>query len=202
MKRHHSPFAVVAGLLLVLLLSACEKDVSPLSPRGDYYPVGKGSRWEYTGENGNSFVRVALGDTLLNDTTYAVLGTKEGWASMAVRYENGRYYQLYNIYGQFGEGHVFLRDDLPVGGTWTNEGFHRNEVYTIVAKDAKRTVEGREYANTLEVKIDAYNHWNGQTALRYTHRRIYARGVGEVALLADSPYGPTLLTAYQVEKSK
>jgi hypothetical protein len=200
MKRHHSSFAVVASLLLVLLLSACEKDVSPLSPRGDYYPVGKGSRWEYTGENGNSFVRVALGDTLLNDTTYAVLGTKDGWAFMAVRYENGRYYQLYNMYGQFGEGHVFLRDDLPVGGTWTNEDFHRKEVYTIVAKDAKRTVEGREYANTLEVKIDSYYYYlSGQYDPRSTHRRIYARGVGEVAVLTDDPYGPTLLTAYQVK---
>ncbi len=199
MKRHHASFAVVASLLLVLFLSACEKGVSPLSPRGDYYPVEKGSRWEYTGGNGISFVKVALGDTLLNDTTYAVLGTEEGSPFMAVRYENGRYYQLYNIYGQFREGHVFLRDDLPVGGTWTNGDFHGKDVYTIVAKDAKRTVEGREYANTLEVKIDAYNHWNGQTELRYTHRRIYARGVGEVAVLTDGPYDPTLLTAYQVK---
>ena len=124
MKRHRSSFAIVASLLLVLFWSACEKDVSPLSPRGDYYPLGKGSRREYTGENGNSFVRVDLGDTLLNGTTYAMLGTEAGSSFMAVRYENGRYCQLYNAYGHFGEGHVFLRDDLPVGGTWTNENFH------------------------------------------------------------------------------
>ena len=198
MKRHHSSFAVVASLWLVLLLSACEKGVSPLSPRGDYYPVGQGSRWEYTGGNGYSYVQVVLADTLLNDTTYAVLGDEEGRSFRAVRYENGRYYQLYNMYGQFAGGHVFLRDDLPVGGTWTNGDFHGKEVYTIVAKDAKRTIEGREYANTMEVKIDAYNHWNGQTELKYTYRRIYARGVGEVAALTDGPYGPTLLTAYQV----
>gem|GEM_PF-2947115 len=89
MKRHHSPFAVVAGLLLVLLLSACEKNASPLSPRGYYYPVGKGSRWEYTLENGSPFVKVALRDTLLNDTTYAMLGNEEGLPFKAVRYENG-----------------------------------------------------------------------------------------------------------------
>jgi hypothetical protein len=193
---------VVANLVLALLLSACEKDASPLSPRGDYYPVAKGSRWEYVTQNGSPFTTVALGDTLLNDTTYATVGTEDGWAFRAIRYQNGRYYQRYNVYGLFGAEHVFLRDDLPVGGTWTNKDFSGEEVYTITAKDAKRTVGGRKYTNTLEVKRDRYYYVNGQPTLVSTYRSIYARGVGEVASLVDSPSGPNLLTAYRVEKSK
>ena len=202
MKRDHLCLAVLANLVLALLLSACEKNVSPSPPGGAYYPTGKGSRWAYMTNNGSAFTTVALGDTLLNDTTYATLGTENSSPFRAVRYQNGRYYQRYNVYGVFGEEHVFLRDDLPVGGTWTNEGATGGEVYTVVARDAKRTVNGREYTNTLEVQMGRYHNVNGQPTLVPMYRSIYARGVGEVASLVDSPYGPILLRDYQVEPSK
>ncbi len=202
MKRDHLRLAVLANLALVFLLSACEKNVSPSSPRGAYFPTGKGSRWEYSTSNGSPFTTVALGDTLLNDTAYATLGTETGGPFRAVRYQNGRYYQRYNAYGIFGDEHVFLRDDLPVGGTWTNEGAAGGEVYTIVALDAKRTVNGRDYANTLEVQMGRYHNVNGQRTLVPVYRSIYARGVGEVASLVDSPDGPILLGNYRVEPSK
>jgi hypothetical protein len=202
MKPTHLRLAVLANLALVLLLSACEKNVSPSPSRGEYFPTGKGSRWEYITSNGSPFTTVALRDTLLNDTTYTMLGTEAGSPFRAIRYQNGRYYQRYNVYGIFGEEHVFLRDDLPVGGTWTNEGATGGDVYTLVALDAKRTVNGRDYANTLEVQRSRYHNVNGQPTLVPISRSIYARGVGEVASLLDSPDGPILLREYRVEQSK
>jgi hypothetical protein len=176
-------------LVYILLLSSlchCTRpeEAEPLSP--DYFPTSENSRWEYTDTRGNTFITQALGDTLIDAKTYAKLGMPQEYVTAVFRKEKGRYYSRMNIYGLFREEIMFLRDDLPAGSAWSsNHSPGSKEVYTIVAKDAEREVDGVIYKNTIEVRTDYYYYSEYQYKLSFSQSHIYAAGIGRVRIASE-----------------
>jgi hypothetical protein len=190
---------LVSTIIILIFFSACTKrdDVTPNEL--DYYPTGKDSKWVYASSNGVTFDIQALGDTIIEGNNYARLGDVKDMYPGLVRKENGRYYSRYNLYGIYREERIFLQDNLPKRATWTFEKFGDKELYTIISKDNKRTIDGKEYNNTIEVKREFYNMGpNGEFTLGFTEWTIYAKGIGLIASSLDQNLKFSL-TEYEIK---
>lgn len=195
-------FSRLYTALLGLLLVACaEPDLGPTPAAGDYYPTTMGLEWRYLVVNDfSTFTRVPVlttrGDTVIGNRTYARLvettDIGNGMTDEAlsfVRKENGNYIKLNVTYSSAEESDtvemVFLRDNLRQGATWeqmTNRSGVYRTVYTVVAVQGERKIEGRTYAHAIEIREDLYRTLAGQKEERYaTVRSVYAKDVGLVS---------------------
>ncbi|MBD0254245.1 MAG: hypothetical protein ICV83_00890 [Cytophagales bacterium] len=190
MKR----FALACRLLLglALLIHACTppENVTPTPPKGDYYPTRLGGEWTYESTYSSRWdtssglhTETALRDTLYEDQNYTYFGLQ------LVRKENGNYYRRIRTYG-FGEEFIFLKDYLPVGGTWTHSSYpgHQAE-FTILAIHQEKEVNGVVYRDVIEVeKKDFFTYDANDTRLTRTLRTLYARNVGEIYSRDDTAH--------------
>jgi hypothetical protein len=191
MKRIFFPASLLM-LGLAFLPVACkpDEDIPPTSPQGDYYPTRVGSEWTYeyaySSQWSNSSglrITTALKDTLYEEKTYTYFGLQ------LVRKENGDYYRRTHIYG-IGEEFIFLKDYLPVGGTWTHSSYPQHKAeFTIVGIYKEKEVNGVVYRDVIEVeKKDFFAYDATDTRLTRTVRSLYARNVGEIYSLEDEAH--------------
>jgi hypothetical protein len=186
-------FALLPASLLMLGLAvlpiACtpEKDITPTPLKGDYYPTRIGAEWTYEYSYSSKWINstglriiTALRDTLHEAQTYAYFD------SQLVRKENGNYYRRTRGYG-IGEEFIFLKDYLPVGGTWTHSSFPQHKAeFTILAIHKEKEVNGVVYRDVIEVeKKDFFTYDATDTRLTRAVRSLYARNVGEIYSLED-----------------
>jgi hypothetical protein len=194
-------FSLLYMTLLGLLLVACaEPDPGPTPAPGDYYPTTQGLEWRYlVGNQFSTHTRVPVlttrGDTVIGNSTYSRLvettDIGNGMADEALSYvrkENGNYIKLNIAHFSATEGDtvemVFMKDNLPQGATWEQvpdrRGIYRT-VYTVVAIEGARKIEGRTYENTIEIREDQYGRFAGnKEELCATVRSVYAKDVGLV----------------------
>lgn len=189
MKRFVLAHASRLLLVLALLIHACTppENVTPTPPKGDYYPTAPGSEWTYETSytsrwttSSSTGTRVVFGNTLYDGKTYTDLG------SSLVRQENGNYYRRTQVYG-IGEEFIFLKDYLPVGGTWTHSSHAQHKAeFTILGIHKEKEVNGVVYRDVIEVeKKDFFTYDANDTRLTRTVRSMYARNVGEIYALED-----------------
>jgi hypothetical protein len=172
-------------------------------PVDDYYPAKIGSNWTYQVTHTSrwdtgSYIskQVALKDTLYEGKQYIDYGLQ------LIRKENGNYYRRTNIYG-IGEEYIFLKDYLPVGGTWTHSSYpeHRAE-FVIKAIHPIMIVAGKSYRNVIEVQKQDFHQYDAEGGFKLfqTLTSYYAKGIGEIYNLEDvsneyySDYEYTLLS--------
>jgi hypothetical protein len=183
----------------LICISACSRRDDATPNELDYYPIEEDSKWIYTSDksSGGLLSTQVVGDTILDGKNYAIVGGTNPLhtSSLLVRKENGRYYGRRDSYGIYSPEYIFLQDQLPAGGSWTNETPVGIEVNTIVSKDDKRTIGDKEYAHTIEVKTEYYDKNNIPAG--FTHRNIFAKGVGVVAWSMNQ--SQLLLTEYEIK---
>lgn len=193
MKRHHSPFAGVAGLLLALLLSACEKnETGPRPAAGEYYPTAAGLEWHYLLTWSGSTdvvvpVQTIAGDTLVGSHPYTKVMTTYNFTRnppqslyALVRKENGNYFEIkvnpWSTGPNRTEERVFLKDYAKVGDQWSYQevsaadpGSLETVVFRIKAIDRERMIDGLTYLSTIEVQENTY-----LTVLKDNRKRLFS----------------------------
>lgn len=194
---------LLSCLAALFCFGSCTKQAEVKPNDLDYYPTSKNSLWEYGWSNNISSINSTyqvLGDTMLDGKQYAMLGNTGDSYPVLVRKENGKYYRRVDSYGSYSDEMLFLQDNLPVGGTWTDQEVSElKTVYTIVAIDERRAIGGKEYNHTLEVKTESFyyvpnkNDYN----LSHTSLNIYAKGVGLVEVTGDQ--SRSILTKYEIK---
>jgi hypothetical protein len=186
MKIYYSTSIVQAFVLalLVIIFASCEKEeISMRPPAGDYYPSKIGSTWEYQftvdapwETSSYTTMKAALQDTTYEGKQYTYYGLQ------LIRKEKGTYYRRTNFYG-IGEEYPFLKDYLPVGGTWTHSSYpeHKAE-FTITAVHPIITVNGKQYKDVIEVQKQDFYIYDAAAGftLGKTITSYYAKGIGEI----------------------
>jgi hypothetical protein len=182
-------FKAFVLVLLIATLASCEKEeISLQPPNGDYYPIKIGNTWEYQYTHTSRWdtgvyvsKQEALKDTVHEGKRYVYFGLQ------LIRKENGNYYRRTNFYG-IGEEYIFLKDNLPVGGTWTHSSHpnHKAE-FTIVAIHPEITMNGKKYKHVIEVRKQDFHLYDTQTefTLTQTITTYYARNIGEIYSMED-----------------
>ncbi len=192
-------YRLYTALLGLLLVACAEPDLGPAPAPGDYYPTA-GLQWNYlVVDHFSTYTRApvltTLGDTVIGNRTYARLvettDIGNGMTDEAlsfVRKENCNYIKLNVSHASAEESDtvemVFLKDNLRQGATWeqvsNRRGVYRS-VYTVVAVEGERKIEGRTYAHVIETREDRYRTLAGTKEERYaTVRSVYAKDVGLV----------------------
>jgi hypothetical protein len=180
--------AFVLALLIVTLASCEKEEVSMQPPSGDYYPSKIGNTWEYEFTHTSRWdtgvyvsKQQALQDTVYEGKRYVYFGLQ------LIRKENGNYYRRTNFYG-VGEEYIFLKDNLPVGGTWTHSSHpeHKAE-FTIVAIHPVITMKGKKYKDVIEVQKQDFHIYDAEAGftLTQTLTTYYARNIGEIYSMED-----------------
>ncbi|MBD0254244.1 MAG: hypothetical protein ICV83_00885 [Cytophagales bacterium] len=190
---------------LLASLTACNDQ--PATPRADYFPTPPKGSWRYV--NTYAFHRDSASfgsdtsayaiekDTIVDGKQYAVLTLTLHWGyryQWGIRKANGNYYSL--VLGTSGPGkeRLFLKDNLPAGGSWeeSSEDGHSKRVYTITARPAEKRIGEKVYRDVIEVEEEVWTkEADGQFAPRWVVEHCYARNVGRI--YAYYPY-PSFLT--------
>lgn len=203
------------GLIaLIVVVAACGKEQSLEGPyRGnvcDYAPYSMGSVFEYEQTGADTFnynLRVA-GDTSLDGEPYILLEDNVSGGFSLFRCGGGEYLQLVDVSDLPNAPEepiktVYLRDDLPRGGNWTEvlplniPGVGELPLtlrYTIVEKGTSKTVLGKEYTDVIGVQMDV--SMPPLITPQVLSTSFFAKGVGLIQ--ADREEDTTRLKAYTI----
>jgi hypothetical protein len=202
----------ISALALTCLLFSCSKETSLEEETGgnntignggggtgsgsnggtglgnDYQPTTAGSEWRMASTTAGSYTITALaGDTLIEGKKFYRFDnnmTGRGYISK----ENGVYthHTEHPIDEDLRISMVMLKD-AAVGTTWTNAvgymGATNDFIYTVIGRDATKSVNGKEYKDVITVQYEAtmQNPLTGGN-MKFATGRIYtAKGIGTIA---------------------
>jgi hypothetical protein len=196
---------LLIGIIALLAgLTACDDE--PAAPRADYFPTASRANWRYVNaytlhRDSTVFGRDTSAyaiekDTIVNGKQYAVLTLTLHWGyryQWGIRKANGNYYSLMlSTYGS-GKEQLFLKDNLPAGGSWEepSEDGYAKKVYTITARPAEKRIGEKVYRDVIEVEEAVWTkEADGQFSRRWVVEHCYARNVGRI--YAYYPYASFL----------
>jgi len=191
--RHHSL------LLPLLLLAACSD--SSVDPSGNadhpYQPTSKGSTWVYTGIVPD--VVTSLGDTVIDGKTYLLLSNSSGPNNL-FRIENGVYTSWPSTTPTPGTATTFLKDNVPVGTTWSFQIGITYYEYRIAEVGISHTVNGQVYNDVIHVHYTSgfLNPSTGQVQVGVETDTYHARGIGTIEVNHGS-FGRNILVSYDIK---
>lgn len=178
---------VIIWCLFLGAFSSCSDKDDPepgASAELDYQPTTQGSTWSYGGSS--PYTVNATGKTKeVSGKIFYEMETKEGDATRLsyVHKANG----VYTVEGMeeafAGVALVFLKDNAPVGDTWTEtvamDGIETKMTFSIEAKDITKTVEGKTYQNVIHVRMNTAVVWMGmEIDMGVPMDYFWAKGVG------------------------
>jgi hypothetical protein len=188
------------GILLIVGLSglsmSCEHcDVELIkSLEGNYFPMAKGSYWEYVGNFNcyvpdtaqgcySTFKYFALGDSLAWDDNYQALSNNSGPFKFIKR-NNNEYFS----YGYYVPEYKFLDTSIPVNGKWVYEDGEPDSVdfykveFNILEVNASKKIRGKLYDNVIVVLYK--QSWRQRTDVEFEELsrsyHYYAKDIGEI----------------------
>jgi uncharacterized protein YcfL len=191
--------------ILAVLLASCSDDEQPalVTNNNDYYPNTKGTSWTYSSLFLDTKIAVTGRTKKISGNVYAQLKATfpdfSGFSLITyLRKEDGNYY--YRGEG-FNGDYLFLRDNVPVGTTWTAEtitedGITENDL-EIVEVDGTYSVNSFTFNNVIVVKVTSYD--NEDPEVSYAAYNYYAKGVGLVLTTDDSEFINLSVTAYTIK---
>jgi hypothetical protein len=193
MNYSKSRISGIFPVLLVFGLLACGEDDAPNQP---YFPLDALRQWQYqrwiayaTDDSpGQLFDTLTL--TVQNEVTvegqlYKEIVDASGNLDKIVRIEGSKYlarnHELYQ--SDFSHEYVFLDTDKAEGESWSyikDDGYSKTE-YVIQGKNVTHTIQGVEYKNVIEVKVNYYQlAMSGEFDLWASAVHYYAKGIGEI----------------------
>jgi hypothetical protein len=157
-KLNNKKMKAITHLLLILTaivtITACEKE--SVNSKADYFPTHHKAKWSYfdsyilRGDStiyltGTSTYQIKK-DTIVEGKTYALLtGPIESYPfKRGIRKESNNYYYLDFKYSDRQREYIFLKDNLPVGGSWEEvslNGLYKY-IFTIKAKTPEKLIKG------------------------------------------------------------
>ena len=205
------------GLIAFVVVAACGKEQSLEGPYRsnvcNYAPYAEGSLFEYEQTGGTPadtihYTLRASGDTSLDGDPYILLEDDATGGFSLFRCNGGAYMQLVDVSSLPNAPEepvrtVYLRDDLPRGGSWTETlpltvpGLGELELtlrYTIVEKGTEKVVLGKEYKDVIGVQMDV--SMPPLVTPQVLSTSFFAKGVGLIQ--ADREEDTTRLTAYTI----
>lgn len=207
---------LIFGVSITLSALACRKERSQEAPPANFhcgyapYTVGSSFTYQYINSGGSTtqYILSVRADTTINGKVYSILN--DGSLDQFIRCDNGRYY-LYEQAISLPEyelapgNRIFLRDDFPIGATWTDtiyatiSGLKQTGLlkYRIISREPSYKVLGRNYSNVVTVRQDASiligeSEYPVGTVATYR----YAYGVGYVE--TTSPTDTVRLIDYSI----
>jgi hypothetical protein len=116
--------------------------------------------------------------------TYALLtGPIESYPfKRGIRKESNNYYYLDFKYSNRQREYIFLKDNLPVGGSWEEvslNGLYKY-IFTIKAKTPEKLIKGRAYREVIDVEEKRLYKEGNSFYPHYLIQHSYARNVGEI----------------------
>lgn len=155
-------------IIIVLIIAGCKKSSTQpvVDNTPDYSPMTAGSTWTYELNTGQTYTLTATNkDTVAAGRTYKVFTNSAGPNAYRNKSVN-EYYRFGIIEGVNANGfeELYLKDNQDVNGLWQTvqtvnvPGIPLPLIatlkYTIAEKGISRTVNGKNYANIIHIRMD------------------------------------------------
>lgn len=213
MKNRYFLIAILASMSL---LFSCSKEMSrednntPPASNCDYAPYTKGSSFSYMNVNSAKdtirYTFTVSGDTTINGNVYKIVGNDSVFTCSNCK--DGIYTQVASIltfqgYSADDLRLTYLKDNAPAGTTWkdtitvSNGGATSSGIleYTITQKGITKNVNGKDFAEVIAVRMDAYAIiLNNPVSVGTISTSYYGRGVGLIE--ADQLTDTTTILGY------
>lgn len=185
--------------LALLAFTACSDSSEPPGTTGDrypYQPASKGSTWTYDGPVPSTLT--SQGDTTINGKTYLLI-TNTVTPPQVFLVENGVYSIWPSTTPTPGAEEIYLKENAPVGTTWSRTKSGTLYDYTISEIGISRTVSGHTYDNVIRVHLkQTFPNPITGPIITETDRYI-ARGVGIIEVNYGSLAPPQVLVSYEIK---
>jgi hypothetical protein len=189
----------ILAMLVIVGLLACEEPTEAtkhLESDQSWFPLDPQKEWRYDrwiafvednppGQFLGMMTLSVQNEVTVDGKVYREIKTEDGTIDKIVRVEGTQYFaRNHELYlSDFSHEYVFLDTDKAVGESWhyiKDEGNSKTE-YVIQAKDATHIIQGKEYTDVIEVKVNYYNlSLEGEFEKWASVIHFYARGVGEI----------------------
>jgi hypothetical protein len=195
-------YFLIAILAAVTLLFSCSKEMSeegegkvpPNSSTCDYAPYT--IRYTFT----------VSGDTTINGNVYKIVGNDSVFTCSNCK--DGIYTQIASIltfqgYSADDLKLTYLKDNVAAGTTWrdtitvSNGGASTSGIleFTVTQKGVTKTVNGKDYAEVIAIRMDAYALvFNNPVSVGTISTSYYSRGIGLIE--ADQLHDTTTILSY------
>jgi hypothetical protein len=155
----------------VFLFTQCKKDEDspPTTPiTTNYSPLTVGSNWTYSYIEGPStpasfVLTVTDKDTAINGKTYKVLSSSDNSGNNYLAKIDSNYYRYASFAGIGSLEELYLKDNGPVGSTWTNSvtftlpgvplPLTADLTYRVQEKDISYVVNGKTYNDVIKTRV-------------------------------------------------
>jgi hypothetical protein len=187
----------ILPMIFVIALLACEESTETtkqVEPDQSFFPLNPKREWRYErwltndatpGQIIDTLTLTIAGEVTVDGKVYREIKTPDGSIDKIVRVEGTQYFaRNHELYGlDFSHEYVFLDTYKGEGESWyyiKDVGSSKTE-YVIQARNATHTIQGKEYKNVVEVRVnyyrlgaeDKFEQW--ASVIHY-----YAQGVGEI----------------------
>ncbi|MDR6566265.1 hypothetical protein SAMN05660461_4149 [Chitinophaga ginsengisegetis] len=213
-------YFLIAILSMVTLLFSCSKEMSnegegtqPSNSNCEYAPYTNGSSFSYINVNSAkdtiTYTLTVSEDTTINGIVYKKVGNDSVFTCSNCK--DGIYTQVASIltfqgYSADSLELTYLKDNVPAGTSWkdtitvNNGGVTTSGIleFTITEKDITKTVNGKNYASVIAVKMDAYAIVFGNpVSVGTISTSYYGKGVGLIE--ADQLHDTTTIVSYTIK---
>lgn len=153
----------------LFLFTQCKKDdSSPTNTTVNYSPLTVGSNWTYNYTEGVSSpvtytLTVTDKDTAINSKTYKVLSSSDDSGNKYMAKIDSNYYRFASFPGIGSFEELYLKDNLPVNGTWKNSAsftlpgspfpLTADLTYIVKEKGITHTVNGKSYNDVIHINV-------------------------------------------------
>ncbi|NLU96358.1 hypothetical protein [Chitinophaga sp. Ak27] len=210
-------YVLIVMLAAVTLLFACSKEMSregdnsqPPAGNCDYAPYTNGSSFSYVNVNSakdtTHYTLTVSGDTTINGNVYKKIGNDSVFTCSACN--TGIYTQVASIltfqgYKADDLKLTYLKDNVPAGTSWqdtisvTNGGISTSGIiqFTVTQKGITKAVNGKDYAEVIAVRMDAFALVLGNAVPVGTlSTSYYGKGIGLIE--ADQEQDTTRIVSY------
>lgn len=197
------------------LLYACQKEPdltasggsggSPAGSSGDYYPTTTGNEWHYVSTINGAYTQKIPGvDSIIDGDKYTKIQASTTTVGSWLNKKNGIYTSFSRSMVQGIPVKFTILKDAAVGTKWSISVLSGAAVvridYTIVSRDGKKTVNGKEFSNVISTHYDEFVEFSPDMKIG-EGTQYYAKGVGPILAVSSYDFGTsftdsTYLTSY------
>lgn len=213
-------YFLIAILFAATLLFSCSKEMSregdgalPPTSTCDYAPYTTGSSFSYMNVNSAKdtirYTFTVSGDTTINGNVYKIVGNDSVFTCSSCK--DGIYTQIASIltfqgYSADDLKLTYLKDNVAAGTTWrdtitvSNGGASTSGIleFTVTQKGVTKTVNGKDYAEVIAVRMDAYALiLNNPVSVGTISTSYYGKGIGLIE--ADQLHDTTTMLSYTLQ---
>lgn len=167
MKISFLSFCLLASS--VFLFTECKKDDTPsANTPANYSPLTVGSNWTYNYTEGTSSpdmftLTVTDKDTVVSGKTYKVLSSSDESGNNYLAKIDSNYYRFASFPGIGSFEELYLKDNLPVNGTWRDSTsfsipgspvpLTADLTYFVKEKGISHIVNGKTYNDVIHINV-------------------------------------------------